>query len=475
MRLFYWVNGIFITINSVFLIHEFFWFTALPLVLLVIIISFLRIDILLLAITFFTPLSVNVRDIGMGFGISLPSEPLMMLLLCVFGLKVLLTGGYNRKILTHPVSILIALHLLWMGITSISSTMPFVSFKFFLSRIWFVCLFYFLGVPLFSTLKNIKFFIWLFCISLTVVILYTIRNHYFTGFNEKAAHWVMDPFFNDHTSYAAVIVMFIPSVLYFLFDKTQHGIARGTALSFLVLFVLAIILSYTRAAWLSIAFSFFVFLIFILKIKFRTLLIASIALITLFLSFQTEIFQKLEQNRQDSSKDISRHLKSISNISTDASNLERINRWHSAWRMFLSKPIAGFGPGTYQFKYAPFQHSNEKTIISTNSGTKGTAHSEYLGPMAEQGGAGSLLFLLIIASVSFRTVKLFSATKQKEIKPILLCVFLGLVSYFIHGLMNNFLDTDKASVPFWGFIAILVALDIKNSEEESASSEQEAA
>ena len=26
--------------------------------------------------------------------------------------------------------------------------------------------------------------------------------------------------------------------------------------------------------------------------------------------------------------------------------------------------------------------------------------------------------------------------------------------------MNDFLDTDKASVPFWGFIAILVALDL---------------
>jgi hypothetical protein len=26
--------------------------------------------------------------------------------------------------------------------------------------------------------------------------------------------------------------------------------------------------------------------------------------------------------------------------------------------------------------------------------------------------------------------------------------------------MNNFLDTDKASVPFWGFIAIIVCLDV---------------
>jgi hypothetical protein len=35
--------------------------------------------------------------------------------------------------------------------------------------------------------------------------------------------------------------------------------------------------------------------------------------------------------------------------------------------------------------------------------------------------------------------------------------------------MNNFLDTDKAAVPFWGFIAIIVALDIYHNEEEKNS------
>jgi hypothetical protein len=43
---------------------------------------------------------------------------------------------------------------------------------------------------------------------------------------------------------------------------------------------------------------------------------------------------------------------------------------------------------------------------------------------------------------------------------ISLSVLLGLITYYFHGTMNDFLDTDKASVPFWGFIAILVALDL---------------
>jgi hypothetical protein len=46
-------------------------------------------------------------------------------------------------------------------------------------------------------------------------------------------------------------------------------------------------------------------------------------------------------------------------------------------------------------------------------------------------------------------------------------VLLGLITYFIHGLMNNFLDTDKASVPVWGFIAILVAMDIYSLKKQA--------
>jgi hypothetical protein len=43
---------------------------------------------------------------------------------------------------------------------------------------------------------------------------------------------------------------------------------------------------------------------------------------------------------------------------------------------------------------------------------------------------------------------------------------LGLITYFTHGFLNNFLDTDKLSVPFWGFVAIIVALDVYHLTDE---------
>jgi O-antigen ligase len=134
--------------------------------------------------------------------------------------------------------------------------------------------------------------------------------------------------------------------------------------------------------------------------------------------------------------------------------------------MFLEKPVFGWGPGTYMFQYAPFQISAEKTTISTNMGDRGNAHSEYLGPLSESGLFGMLSMLSIVIVTLITGFRTYGRLKERNQRIILLSVILGLISYYIHGIMNNFLDTDKASAPFWGFTAIIVALDVYSKKAE---------
>ena len=183
----------------------------------------------------------------------------------------------------------------------------------------------------------------------------------------------------------------------------------------------------------------------------------------------------LDRNRQDTSDDLAEHLESISNISTDASNLERINRWNSAFRMFADKPVLGFGPGTYSFLYAPYQLSSEKTIISTNAGDMGNAHSEYIGPLAESGLPGMLTFLAVAIAIVATGWRVYLKLERGPYKSTMLAVVLGLVTYLVHGSLNNFLDTDKASVPFWGFAAMLVAADVAIRRKEKQEREAKTA
>ncbi|NVO03343.1 MAG: O-antigen ligase family protein [Bacteroidetes bacterium] len=465
----WWVYGLsilFIILNIIFIVKEFYWISLLPIALLIILLLLYSLDILLFGIVFLTPLSVNLQDLDFGVGVSLPTEPLLFGIMMVFIFRLFYENKYDFKILKHPVTIAIIFYLIWMFVTSITSEMPIVSFKYLLSRLWFIIPYYFLGIYLFKKFNNIKIFSWLYIIALLIVVVYTIYNHWLWGFEEKPAHWVMSPFYNDHTAYGAMLAFFIPVIFGFIFNKFTSKTVRIISMVIFGIFMIAIVLSYCRAAWISIFAAIGVYLILYFKINYRIVILSITVFVSLYVLFKTDIIMKLEKNKQDSSKYLTEHLQSMSNISSDASNLERINRWSSAFRMFEERPVFGWGPGTYQFVYAPFQRYKEKTIISTNTGEKGNAHSEYIGPLAEGGVLGSLLFISILITVIYTASKIYKNARNKEIKLLGLLTFLGLVTYYTHGVLNNFLDTDKASVPFWGFIAILVAIDLYHNEPE---------
>jgi O-antigen ligase len=441
-------------------------YLGLPLGIAIILITIYRMDLMMLFCVALTPLSINLQHTPIGIGVSLPSEPLIFGLMLFFLARQVYMQDLDRKLLYHPVSIIIILHVLWMIFTSLTSTMPMVSIKATLARICFVVVFFYLAVMLFKKSENIKLFLWCYIIPLLIVIGYTTYIHASAGFTERAAHSAMTPFYNDHTAYAAVIAMFIPVLLGFIDDHTSSKRFRIACFVALSIFVGAIVLSYTRAAWVSLIAALLSYLVFLFRIKTTIVIGTAATFITLVLLNWTSIKMELERNEEQSSTDYASHVQSVSNITTDASNVERINRWGCAIRMFEEKPILGWGPGTYMFQYAPFQKFSERTIISTNFGEGGNAHSEYIGAMAEQGLVGALLFITLIMVTVYRASRIIIYSPDREIRLAAKGLILGLVTYWVHGTLNNFLDTEKASVPFWGFIAALVALDLYHSNKQ---------
>jgi putative inorganic carbon (hco3(-)) transporter len=456
----YILTAIFVLLNTYLVYKEIYFGILIPIAIIMLIMYIFSLEKILLLAVFVTPLAINIGDYDMGVSISIPSEPLLIGILFFFILKILLEGGIDRRIIRHPVTIAIIFNLAWMLITSITSDIPIVSFKYLLSRLWFIVPIYFGGLMLFRKKSNIRLFMWAYVSALIIVIFYTTSVHMGYGFSEKAGHWVMSPFYNDHTAYGVVLALFIPVMVGLSLDKAVSRNQRIFALIAFLILSMALYLSYSRAAWVSVGFAFVVFILVMLHIKFKWIALGVIGLFTIFFSFKFEILDKLEKNKQDASANFIEHVQSILNISSDASNLERINRWQAALRMFAEKPLVGWGPGTYQFEYAPFQRAKEKTIISTNLGDHGNAHSEYIGPLAESGIPGMLSVVFILITVVYTGLKVHKNAPDSQSRLLALSATLGLITYFVHGTMNNFLNTDKASVPFWGLVAIIAALDI---------------
>jgi O-antigen ligase len=466
----------FVALNTIMLAFEIFYVPLIPAVLLFIALAIVSVDKYLLAVVFFAPISVPLSKLveGLSIDMYLPTEPLLAGLLLLYILKYLMGDRIDIRVLRHPVTLAIYFHLAWMFITSLTSSDPLVSFKYLASRLWFVVGFYLLATQLFRKEKNIYTYLWLFVISFTGIIIYTLINHAQYGLNNQVmAHSVSRPFYNDHTSYGAVLGFLFPiMVALFLFIKREDINTRFLMLLLVLLFLFAIVVSYTRATWVSILASLGVWAVIKLRIRFEIVLAGAIILVAFFFSIRTQLMIQLEQNRVESSGELSEHVQSISNISTDQSNLERINRWSCALRMWQEKPLFGFGPGTYQFEYGRYQRSYEKTLISTDFGNRGNAHSEYLGPLSEQGVFGLISILWVIGVTIYTGLRVHFTSKQRKIRIISLALLVGLFSYYFHGFLNNFLDTDKLSVLFWGYTAMLVAMDVYHRKELESAAEE---
>lgn len=444
---------------------------VVPGALLIVYWAIFKIEYLLLFVAFFVPLSTSLEELGiynpLGVEMALPTEPVLFGLMIIVLYKTFFHADRFRNLIKHPITWAIMFYLAWMFFTVIWSSMPLVSAKFFISKLWFILSFFVLGHIFFKDVKNYQRFIYLFTFSMIIVVIITMVRHGLRGFDKFSAHFIMSPFFKDHTVYGAILAFLLPITLGAMWNKAWHfghrvffGIAN-------IILIAGIILSYTRAAWLSLVLALGVYAIIKLKVSFKWLSTVLIALTAIFFSFQTEIFFLLTKNTQDSSDNFTEHIQSMSNISTDASNLERLNRWNSAITLWEEEPFFGWGPGTYQFQYAPKQMSYDKTIISTMEGDMGNAHSEYLGPLAESGVLGALSVILLIAVFFTRAIRLYSALEDKRLKNFVLGIILANVTYFSHGILNNYLDVDKASVPVWASFAFIVTLDLYYKGKET--------
>ncbi|MGB0933965.1 MAG: O-antigen ligase family protein [Lishizhenia sp.] len=454
---------LFLGANSYLMLQDNYFLNALPLFLLATYVAVFKTEQTLLFVVLLTPLSVNLEEFTEGrMGLFIPTEPLLfglMLLVVMVEMKKSFLPSYIWK---HPIVWAVGFYLFWILFTSIPSSHPIVSLKFLLVKLWFVIPVLIFGSYVFRKKERINSFVWLYVTGMVLVMIYTLLIHASYGFGEKEGHWVMSPFFKDHTIYGAAVALNLLLVLGLYFSKKHNPLTQLTLLLFIVVNLIALYFSYTRAAWLSVVAAFVVYLFIRFKVKFKYLLITGLTAIAIVALSWDQIQMELARNdAEHTTEEFGERLQSATNVTSDASNLERLNRWSSAWEMFKERPVFGFGPGTYAMEYAPFQDPEKLTIISTNFGNMGNAHSEYLGPLAETGFIGFISVLLLVIAIFYKGITLYINYPKEDVqyKRLILFMNLALVTYFVHGVLNNYLDTDKASVPIWGMCAAFIALE----------------
>lgn len=235
----------------------------------------------------------------------------------------------------------------------------------------------------------------------------------------------------------------------------------------IVLLLFSEVFALSRAALLSLGVAGIFALLLWLKIRFRTIVIALFIGGGLVFFYSDSIYSAIHENEAVSNDgELANHFSSITNVNTDASNLERINRWVCAWRMFEERPLSGFGPGTYQFEYHRFQTLDYKTYISTNAGDRGNAHSEYLTYLSETGIVGFLVFVILVFGSVYLGMQNHYSVSDPLLKMLNLMALLGLVTFYFHGLFNAFLDQGKMAFLVYSAIGTIAGVHLMHSHRK---------
>ena len=388
-----------------------------------------------------------------SWNLSLPCEPLIALL--GIGLLWSIKTTAIKSLAAKPLFAISFLWILWMAISVCFSSMKTVSVKYWLVEAgqWWV---FGIGMALWPGLWQRVLPCFIF--SMLGVAIYTIIHHGFFAFRADQALLAPMPFFPDHTMYAAVLAM----LFFFVQIKDEGkgmltqwlqrpGVRNGMALFFLS----ALLLSTCRAALLSLGITGAVFVLFYLYKKQRLLALAAAVLGACCFLFIAEKF--------------------VDPVAKDVSVQERLNRWDCAQAMLATQPWTGYGPGTYPFQYQPFQQPEKMTRISLRTpllirgpetyGRGGSAHSEYWQAASEMGWPGLALWLALVSSVLCWGFRMAVRSTQKTTRYLALLSTLGLLTFFIHALANNFLHDARIAAMVWGGMAWLISVKSFNPPE----------
>lgn len=442
-------------LTSIFaaLLFEEYYLFFVPTGLLLLYLLILRPKTVFFLLLFMLPLSTEITFPN-GFGTDLPTEPLMILLFGIFPIWIAANPNLiSKKFFTHPITLVLIIHLFWILITTLQSSHFIVSLKYFLAKTWYIIVFYFLA----GVFKDYKMAIKVIFYPLLLTVIVTLIRHAMIDFSFGEVHKVFHPYQRNHVNYAAMLTLFLP-LLWFLWKEEQKKIW----LIGVIIFLIGIYFSYTRAAYVSIFLMALAWLIFEKKWLQPVLWIGAILLIFTvgFLIFENQYLEYSTNYEQTISHKEFDQLISATYQGKDISTMERFYRWVAGARMGAEKFIFGFGPGNFINFYKAYTVDAFRTYVSHNPEGSGI-HNYFLMVFAEQGFPGLIIFLFLLIIFFVHGEKIYHRHKSR----IVMAVMVSMITIVAFQLINDLIETDKVGPFFFIFLSVLTNIEIGSSED----------
>ncbi len=411
------------------------------------------------------PISISL-EVG-TLSLDLPSEPLMILFLFL-----LLFLGIGNKlsiqgVRLYPFHILIFLILFWLVFTTINSAVFLRSLKFLLAKLWYIGAFVYISEHIIRKPDDLRKIFWAFFIPFLGVMFTITIWHALEGFSFESSHNIVYPLFPNAVIYGATLALFIPfiwgAMLWYSPKKVEWYIILGG----LLLALLGIIFSYKRGAWLAVFMLPFISLAVIRKwFDWSVYLMMICSVFTISYLLHNNNFYKYAPNYEQTifhHGNLEGHLEATFQ-GKELSSMERFYRWVAAKNMIAAKPLAGFGPSTFNQVYKGYADDAFRTYVSDNP-EQSTTHNYFLMTFSEQGIIGGLLFLGLCLYMLLKAYYLYHRISDPFCRNMALVCLLSLSTIIFHNLLNEMIEVDKVGAMFWLVLTIIHKLEVWEDQQ----------
>jgi O-antigen ligase len=407
--------------------------------------------LLLLAI----PLSTEVM-ITETLGTDLPDEPLMWLLTLILVLYGLCYRKRISEIMTDRTLLYLLLaHLAWICIATCLSEDPLLSLKYLVAKSWYLLAFTFAAWLFVRSGRDLRIAAWLLVLSAGFAAAFITINHVLNGFSFESVNAAVRPFFRNHVNYGSMLACLAPLIwLLYVLSPGHRTWLRLIA----ILWLIAIVLSYSRGAWIALAIGGLAVLALRAgRLRQWMALALVLALITLgwlirgnrYLDYRPDFANTIYH------ADFSKHLQATYRL-RDLSTAERFYRWIAGVRMVRDAPWFGHGPNLFYPSYKPYTVSAFRTYVSDNP-EKSTVHNYLLLLAVEQGIPGLLVFLLLIWAMAGKLTRNYQRAESLVGRATWLAITAMLTMVLWVNMLSDLVETDKIGSLFFTCLGILLA------------------
>jgi O-antigen ligase len=252
--------------------------------------------------------------------------------------------------------------------------------------------------------------------------------------------WIYGPYVN-HNHYAGLMEMLVPIPLVLALTKLAESKERMAAAATAAVMVGTIFLSGSRGGMIAILFELIVLTFILVKQK-RNLQTAIV--LGVFLLIVVGLLTWL------GGAQLMERMGTVSTAHRDVTERMRVEINRDGFRMFLSRPIFGWGLGTFPVVYPQFRSFYTNFFVNE-------AHDDYLQLLVEMGvlGFGVMLWYVFVAyRTAFKKIKNWTSDISGAVA---LACTLGFTGILVHSAVDFNLQIPANAALFYVFCTLAAA------------------